>query len=373
MNTKLFGAAVAAVLLCSSAPRILAQYNASVVNYDSHAYPDSDNITLTGSIVRVNADGDRLIVRTDRDRRFLVDAYSAEVVSPGNVSQSSHDLQSGDRVRVVGRLLGVRFVEAGRVVLLGDGDDDSGAIAMAPPITLAPDDTPSPVVVPAPVTPAGPTVTIDAVVTSIVTEEDQLFIIDDNDKVYRVKADNADIIIPGVDRAGTLADLSKGERIKVIGETDSNGSIILADRIRVEGAPDEPAPAPVPAPVAQPVDLSSYTGILIDVRDMEAIQRSPNPAVYDADMNEIYPDRSHVPTPDEVQNESTVRYYRTIDDAKAGVCGSNPLIINAEMVVGPADDGVLVGAADAKLFKDLDKLIGFSKNWKVGFLIPSDR
>jgi len=387
VNTKLFGAAVAAALLCSSSPRVFAHDYSLVIEYDNstsqtrETYPsyDSNSFTITGRIMRVNQDGDRLIVRTDNNRRFLIDAYGAEVVS-GSQDGSSRDLENGDRVRITGHLLGVRFIEAGRVTVLdADQDVDTAPVSLAPPVDMTPAPppvdvmpAPVPVVVPAPITDRGPTMTVEAVVTSIITDQDQLFIIDDNDRVYRVKADNADIIIPGIDRAGTLAEIGKGARVKVIGETESDGKVILADRIRLV-VDAEPTPVQAPPPAPQPMDLSSYTGILIDVRDMEAIQRSPNPSIFDADMNLMYPDRSHVPSPDEVQNESTVRYYRSLDDAKAGVCGDNPLVLHAEMVVGPADDGVLLGADDAALFKELDKRLGYTQNWKVGFLIPTDR
>jgi len=387
VKTKLFGAAIAGALLCVGIPRVFAQdYVPSVIEYDNSSYRShydypaysADPITVTGHITRVNQNGDRLIVRSDRNRRYLVDAYGADVVTRDAPTEATQDLQSGQRVRIVGRLLGVRFIEAGKVVVLDEDQESEGApVAMAPPIELAPappiESAPAPVVVAPPVTERGPEITVEAVVKSIATEDDQLFIIDDNDKVYRVKADNADIIVPGVDRAGTLADIARGARIKVIGELSGNGSIILADRIRltpVDAAPDA-QPAPQPAP--KPVDLSVYTGIIIDVSGLEAIQRSPNPAVYDPDMNELYPDRSHVPTPDEVQDESTVRYYRTLDDARAGVGGTNPLVLHGEIIVGPAQDGVMLSAEDTDLFKQLDKRLGFSQNWKVGFLVPSDR
>jgi hypothetical protein len=390
VKTKLFGAAIAGVLLCVGIPRVFAQdYVPSVIEYDNsssrshYAYPAyaTDPITVTGHITRVNQNGDRLIVRSDRNRRYLVDAYGADVVTH---DAPAMDLQSGQRVRIVGRLLGVRFIEAGKVVILdSDEESEEAPVAMAPPIELAPpietapappiETAPAPVVLAPPVTERGPEITVEAIVKSIATEDDQLFIIDDNDKVYRVKADNADIIVPGVDRAGTLADIARGARIKVIGELSGNGSIILADRIRltpVDAAPDV-QPALPPAP--KPIDLSVYTGIIIDVSGLEAIQRSPNPAIYDPDMNELYPDRLHVPTPDEVQDESTVRYYRTLDDARAGVGGANPLVLHGEIIVGPAQDGVMLSAEDTDLFKQLDKRLGFSQNWKVGFLVPSDR
>jgi len=122
----------------------------------------------------------------------------------------------------------------------------------------------------------------------------------------------------------------------------------------------------------QPV---AYTGILIDARQLPDITRSMNPAVYGPPPSSdlVYPDRSHVPTPDEVQDESTVRYYRTLADAENGVAGSNPLIVQAVSVVGPAKDSLTVSAADEIQIQNLDKQLHFTQTWKVGFLIPTDK
>jgi hypothetical protein len=118
-----------------------------------------------------------------------------------------------------------------------------------------------------------------------------------------------------------------------------------------------------------------YTGILIDARQLPDITRSENPAIYGpaptSDL--VYPDRSHVPTPDEVQDESTVRYYRTLADAETGVGGLNPLIIEAVSVVTPAKDSLQVSADDEARIQDLDKQLHFTQTWKVGFLVPQDK
>ncbi|MGO8670207.1 MAG: hypothetical protein ACLQVD_02400 [Capsulimonadaceae bacterium] len=124
---------------------------------------------------------------------------------------------------------------------------------------------------------------------------------------------------------------------------------------------------------AAPVDLGSFTGILIDVTGFPDIQRSPSPAVYATGMFLLYPDRTHVPTPDQIQDESIVRYYRTLDAAQAGVGGTHPLVLHAVDVVGPARDGVLLSSTDALLFEALNVSLKFSQTWSVGFLVPADR
>jgi|GEM_PF-7002780 len=118
-----------------------------------------------------------------------------------------------------------------------------------------------------------------------------------------------------------------------------------------------------------------YTGILIDARVLPDITRSMNPGIYGpapaADL--VYPDRSHVPTPDQCQDESTARYYRTLADAQNGVGGSNPMIIEAVSVVSPAKDSLTVTADDEARIHDLDKQLHFTQTWKFGILVPADK
>jgi hypothetical protein len=120
---------------------------------------------------------------------------------------------------------------------------------------------------------------------------------------------------------------------------------------------------------------ADYTGLLIDARDLPNIMRSPAPTINGPapDYALLYPDRSHVPTPDEVQDESIVRYYHTLDDAEKGVGGSNPLIVRATAVLGNAHDSLEISSVDAGQLLDLDKKIHFTRTWKVGFLIPSNQ
>ncbi len=122
-------------------------------------------------------------------------------------------------------------------------------------------------------------------------------------------------------------------------------------------------------------DLSRYTGILLDARHLPRIERSPAPAVYGPapDHPLLYPDRSHVPTPDEVQEQSIVRYYRTEEEARKGVGGQNPLILKADAVLSPAHDALRLSAGDRARFEDLDRNLHFTRTWRVGFLVPANR
>jgi len=122
-----------------------------------------------------------------------------------------------------------------------------------------------------------------------------------------------------------------------------------------------------------PQSLDGYTGILIDVSGYPNVQRTPAPAIYGPTSDLVYPNRAHVPTPDQVQDESIVRYYRSMDLAKSGVCGSNPLVLVPVSIVGPGKDCVVLSAADEEAFKALDKRLHYMDTWKVGFLMPSNQ
>jgi hypothetical protein len=213
----------------------------------------------------------------------------------------------------------------------------------------------------------GDSVTLDAIVTSIALDQGQVCVSCAGGQSYQIKAQDADIIVPPLARAGSLKDLSAGMHVHVIGEHGS-GTAIHADRIRVTPAAEETADPTAPKPPV--VDLSTYTGILIDTQAQAGILRSRAPVIYGPDMATLYPDRSHVPNPDEVQDESVIRYYCTTDAAAAGVGGAHPLILTAQKVVGPASDSVVLSADDAALFKALDQRLHYSLNWKVGFLVP---
>jgi hypothetical protein len=302
-----------------------------------------------------------MAVRTDAGRRYNVDASDAEISTPGaDAAGNPGNISPGDQVLVAGRLYGIGKVEANHVTVV--------ATASAPATVQPVDLTPLPPVA-APVEPAD-TITLNATVDSVAPDRDVLFVTGDDGIQYKVRAGNADIILLDADRGGSIDDLTQGLHVRIIAEKIDDG-VVVADRIRVLGDA-----APVPAPVVTPspvLDLSVYTGILIDVRAFSNIQRSPSPAIYGPDMSLLYPDRSHVPSPDEVQDESIVRYYRTLDAADTGVGGSNPLILPAEEVAGPADDGVVLSADNATLFNKLNDRLHYLSNWKVGFLVPADR
>ena len=370
-------AAVAAFAGCVPSTAMAQGYNTSVVHFENRAWTDGtyryaspEHIVVTGVVVRVNEDTGRLAVRSDSNRRYNVDTYNAEVITPAAASsESSDDLVAGARVRVVGYRYGIGLIDADRVVVMRQ----QGMPAPPPPLVVTPAPPP---VVEAPPVHVDPVpvhtdmMRIEGVIKLIAPDSGTITVAgDDDDQLYDIKALDADILLPDIDRTGVIADLATGMRVRIVGEKGDSG-VIFADRIRVIREEVAPVPEPVRAPVT---DLSSYTGILIDCRDLNSIMRSPSPALYGPDMTLLYPDRSHVPTPDEVQDESIVRYYRTMDAAIAGVGGAHPLVLQGIEVEGPAHDGVMLSADDAALFKALDARLGYLHTWKVGYLIPADR
>ncbi len=157
-----------------------------------------------------------------------------------------------------------------------------------------------------------------------------------------------------------------------LSKSPSPNTVVAALPPSVPTIPTSSAP-PAPAPDAVPANTSEYTGVVIDARALPAILRSPAPAIYGAtvDATLVYPDRAHVPTPDEVQDESIVRYYHNWDEAARGVGGSHPLVIKAIAVLGPAKDALQVSPADMQTLLEADKSLHFTRSWRVGFLVPS--
>ena len=328
---------------------------------------------VEGVVQSVNRADDRLAIAGTDNHRYIVDAYAADIIlRPNHSLGETLDLARGMRVEVTGTLLGRNLLEAARLRVL-----PSEAPALAP-VVVDPLPLPAPAL-PMPVeaapAPAQPQLNLDGLVRDVDTVRNEVSFLSDEDKRYTLDTRTADIILRGTERAGLTADLTRGMRIRLVGALLPSG-LVEADRIRVLPAAAAEAPAPIITPVA-PVaeDMSIYTGILIDARALPRISRSPAPAIYGAlpDQFLLYPDRSHVPTPDEVQEESIVRYYHTEADADAGVAGTRPLILTAERVLGPAEDAVRLTPEDAARFLALDKRLHFTRTWKVGFLIPANQ
>ena len=266
-----------------------------------------------------------------------------------------HDyLVEADRVRVLPSFAGAGPVNAPAPIDRPVYVD--AAPAPAPPASPLPPE-------PAPA-PAQPQINMDGLIRTVDAAKKQILILGDDNKRCTADVAHTDIILPGMERAGQIGDLAAGTRVHLVGVTLPSGEL-EADRLRVlPAAPTPPAPE----------NMDAYTGILIDARNLPRISRSPAPAVYGPlpDQTLLYPDRSHVPTPDEVQEESIVRYYWTVEAADSGVAGSNPMILTPLAVLGPAQDAVQLSSVDADRFLTLNKRLHFTQTWKVGFLMPAD-
>ena len=320
---------------------------------------------VTGTVQSVSSVGDRLTVAGSDDHRYVVDAYGADIILRGDrgLGETS-DLSRGMRVEVTGTLLGRNLVEAERLRVL----PDSAPVPVAAP-------PPAPLPPPAAPVPAGPSVSLDGLIREVDAVHNRVTVLGNDDKRYALDVHDTDIILRGTERAGQAADLSRGMRVHLVGALLPSG-LVEADRLRVLPPADAPPLAPA-APAAPPAveDLSVYTGILIDARALPRISRSPAPAIYGPapDQFLLYPDRAHVPTPDEVQEESIVRYYHAPADAQSGIAGARPMILTGQAVIGPAEDAVQLTPEDAARFLALDKRLHFTRTWKVGFLMPANQ
>ena len=286
--------------------------------------PHHGDYMVEGTVQSVSRSDDRLTLAGTDNHRYIVDAYGADILlRESHRLGETTDLARGMRVEVTGTLLGRNLLEASRLRVLptfrGTLAED---LPVAPPQAVALPPEPAPTTPlpaePAP-PPAQPQLNLDGLVREVDAARDQVTLLGDDDKRYTLDTHAADIILRGTERAGQTADLARGMRVRLIGALLPDGRV-EADRLRVLAAPEAPAAPPAPVtPVVE--DMSVYTGVLIDARSLPRISRSPAPAIYGAlpDQSLLYPDRSHVPTPDEVQEESVVRYYHAESEAESGI------------------------------------------------------
>ncbi len=350
----------------------------------SYPYAARYDQVLTGSIDKVDGGRRRLTVIGEGNRPYVVHTYGAFVFLAGTRIGFTEDLKRGMRVEVTGAQTGRDQFEARSV-------------------RVAPE--------PAQQAASGGQIQIDGVVRDSDTARARATVADSAGRRFTVDYLEAAITGGGASRPGRPSWLARGMHVLVAG-TRLPHSVVVADRVRILSGsrvdappvstpapvvalpPSAPALAPAPPPARLPVPaapvplvppspdpkrvlalLDTYTGILIDARHLPDIMRSPAPTIYGPAPGNtlLYPDRAHVPTPDQVQEASVVRYYRTEAEARAGVAGSNPLILPAQAVLGPARDGLQLSADDMTLLIALDNKVRFSRSWKVGFLVPANR
>lgn len=391
----------ARVALAAFAGLVTGAFSPVPLHADETDYPyaGQSHCLVRGIIRRVDAATDHLTLVGDDDRVYLVDAYEADVtLLDATRNADTHDLVRGMRVRAAGTLVGSNLVEASTVRVISDA---------APTPTRTPGSFES--------LPNGRS-SLYGVVRSVDYDQGHLTVAT-ADGVREVVDVLDAAITPADGRAGgQIVDLARGMRVQISGVRLTHARMV-AEQVRVVPDGGDLLPAfplsdasttafsplatfvPASAPVAVPslplppvrpapgfvppspdpqfvlANLDSYTGILIDTRHLPNISRSPAPSIFGPEPGEslLYPDRSHVPTPDQVQDESVVRYYRTPAEARAGVCGSNPLILPAQVVLTPAQDSVGLSSSDMALFNALEQRLHFAQTWKVGFLVPGDK
>ena len=335
-------------------------YVAPTALADSTDYPywGRPDFRLSGLVRAVDRDHARVTVESDSGHHYTVDTDRSNVLfhSFGTAQDREGrpgDLERGMRVRIVGTLVSQSLLEADRVRVLSLSE----LPAPAPIVTLSLQ-----------------SIALEGVIRSVDADHHLLTVTSQDDHRYTIDTVQTDIVLPGLSRAGTLADLPQGTPVHLSG-TLLSPNVIAADRVRVLPPPEAvPPPAPLPPAPRPVIDLDKCTGVLIDARDLP-ILRGMSPEVFGPVPGQpaLYPDPAHVPSPDEVQDESVVRYYRTVEEGQKGVGGDAPLILHAIAIVGPAKGSVKLSDEDAALFNALDKRLHYTRNWKVGFLIPADK
>ncbi len=384
-HVRLVLAALAGLSACAFSP-LSAQ-----ADQGDYPYVGQSHCLVRGIIRRVDPESDHLTLVGDDDHVYRVDTYDASIIlADATRNADTRDLERGMHVRMTGTLVSSDLIEAATVREIAGAD-----------------------VPPAPRQPSGLEVlpngraSLLGVVRAVDPDLIHITVADADGTREVVDTLDAAITLPGGRADGQAADLARGMRVQITGTRLAHARMV-ADQVRVmpdiiDPVPPAPepaallaavAPAPLPLPVLPRADVSvpglvppspdpqlvlahldSYTGILIDTRHLSTMSRSPAPSIFGPEPGEslLYPDRSHVPTPDEVQTESVVRYYRTMADAHAGVCGDNPLILPAQAVLTPAQDSVRLSASDMVLFNALEQKLHFTRTWKVGFLLAGDK
>jgi len=355
---------------------------------DGAGYPADANqhISINGAVRHVDAATNCVSIASDDNRNYTVDADNASIIL-ANISRNAGvaDLNPGMHVRASGTLVSRSVIEAETV-------REVSAVAIRPTALDRADTGGS---------------HLDGVIRLVDPDNGRITVADGAGRQIVVDVFDSAIALGRSQGAGHIADLTRGMHVRIDGTRLAHGRMI-AETVRevpavrdadmeittpsasapaVQPMPVEVAPLPFPsAPTAGSLippspdpqyvlaHLDSYTGILIDARHLPNILRSPSPAIYGPEPGEslLYPNRSDVPTPDEVQDESIVRYYHTVADATNGVDGAHPLILPAQTVLGPAKDSLQLSADDMTLFNALERKLHFTHTWKVGFLIPGN-
>jgi hypothetical protein len=108
------------------------------------------------------------------------------------------------------------------------------------------------------------------------------------------------------------------------------------------------------------------TGLVIDARSF-SLNRAMAPRILDEEGNVLYPNPRHVPEMRVLQEQGMVSYVR--DSANAPRSGSEPLVVVALAVAGPARDDVVVSREAATAIRQANSHHGILDRWAVSFAL----
>ncbi len=135
------------------------------------------------------------------------------------------------------------------------------------------------------------------------------------------------------------------------------------------GSDTRPAPLPEvhvsqsdapPAPAPEP-----WTGIVIDASHLPSMKRYQYATVLGAE-GKLYPES------DADTDDGPIKYYKSLSEAKKGVCGAHPLVLKADGVVAPNgfDCSVRLSAAQINQWNEAASPLAVAQSHKVGIILP---
>ena len=159
------------------------------------------------------------------------------------------------------------------------------------------------------------------------------------------------------DRPVHAREVATWEFVKVVLTRMISSTTSEVKEMSSEGAPPPDGPA-----------AASYTGLILDARDLE-VQRAMGPRIVDEDGQVLYPDPNHVPEMSFLQDHGMVAYVKVGQDAPRS--GGHPLTVPVVSITGPGHDDVVVSRESARQIREAEARDGFLGRWAVSILISS--
>jgi hypothetical protein len=124
--------------------------------------------------------------------------------------------------------------------------------------------------------------------------------------------------------------------------------------------------ADLTTPSALPPPEPLYTGLIVDARALN-LQRAMGPRILDTTGQVLYPDASHVPEIDFLQEHGMASYVTEAGQARRS--GPHPLILPALAVAGPGRDDLVVSREAAARILAANRRGRFLERWAVSILV----